>query len=158
MVAPSLRFLMMLFAALAGCWIGPGNWSDWEDKHGTFDTDQVEGDTDTDADGDSDSDADTGLSDADGDGFTIDDGDCDDHNPSVNPGEDEVCLDGLDNDCDDSTDVCSLSGVENKILADGASESVGQHLALAGDVNADGLEDILVGNTANAAAGSGGRG
>ena len=41
--------------------------------------------------------------DADCDGYTVSDGDCDDHDPSVNPGAPEVC-DGLDNDCDGQVD------------------------------------------------------
>ncbi len=42
------------------------------------------------------------LTDLDDDGYLSDD-DCDDTNPDVNPGADEVC-DGLDNDCNDYTD------------------------------------------------------
>ena len=37
--------------------------------------------------------------DADDDGFTVADGDCDDSNPTVYPGAEEIC-DGLDSDCD----------------------------------------------------------
>ncbi len=46
--------------------------------------------------------------DADGDGYASDqDGgdDCDDTDPNVNPGATEVCGDGVDNDCDGTTDV-----------------------------------------------------
>jgi hypothetical protein len=43
------------------------------------------------------------VSDADGDGFTITDGDCDDREPTVHPGAEELC-DGLDNNCDDELD------------------------------------------------------
>ena len=43
---------------LAGCWISPGDWDEWDIKHGEFDTATPEGDTDTDVDADSDSDAD----------------------------------------------------------------------------------------------------
>ena len=38
--------------------------------------------------------------DADGDGWTVGEGDCDDGDPTVHPGADEIC-DGLDNDCDE---------------------------------------------------------
>ena len=41
--------------------------------------------------------------DADGDGWTVEAGDCDDGEPTVHPGADEIC-DGLDNDCDGSVD------------------------------------------------------
>lgn len=51
------------------------------------------------------------CTDGDGDGFFVEDGcgtplDCDDSDPEVNPGAEEVCEDGLDNDCDGSDAVC----------------------------------------------------
>ena len=42
--------------------------------------------------------------DGDGDGYTPSEGDCDDSNPAVHPGAEELCHDGLDNDCDGDTD------------------------------------------------------
>jgi len=42
--------------------------------------------------------------DGDGDGYSATDGDCDDSDPAVNPGESEVCGDGIDNDCDGQSD------------------------------------------------------
>ncbi len=57
-----------------------------------------------DADGDGYGDADQAVLDCDGYlRYVSDDSDCDDLEPSVYPGADEVC-DGLDNDCDGSTD------------------------------------------------------
>lgn len=38
--------------------------------------------------------------DSDGDGWTIADGDCDESDPEVHPGAEEILDDGLDNDCD----------------------------------------------------------
>lgn len=43
-------------------------------------------------------------SDADGDGFGPS-GDCNDENPLIFPGADEVCGDGVDNDCDGKIDA-----------------------------------------------------
>ena len=42
------------------------------------------------------------IRDDDGDGFSVEDGDCDDNNPSMFPGAEEVC-DGQDNNCDGFT-------------------------------------------------------
>jgi len=43
------------------------------------------------------------LEDNDGDGFSVEDGDCDDSDPDVYPGMDEIPYDGVDNDCDETT-------------------------------------------------------
>jgi len=52
-------------------------------------------------------DDDAGLSetDADGDGYSPEEGDCNDADPSVNPGAAESCTDGIDNDCDAAIDA-----------------------------------------------------
>ena len=53
-------------------------------------------------------------SDLDGDGLSPAEGDCDDGNPAVHPNAAEVC-DGLDNDCEGTTDegvVFSPEGVD----------------------------------------------
>lgn len=46
----------------------------------------------------------TNADDTDGDGMSIADGDCDDTNGMIKPGLDEICGDGLDNDCDGVAD------------------------------------------------------
>ena len=43
--------------------------------------------------------------DTDRDGYSINDGDCDDGNPDINPGTHEDCEDGIDNDCDMTVDM-----------------------------------------------------
>lgn len=62
--------------------------------------------TDNDCDGFSDMDDEDCIvcTDADGDSWTTCNGDCSDNDPAINPGADEVCADGIDNDCDGSTD------------------------------------------------------
>ncbi len=44
------------------------------------------------------------FDDADGDTFTEYEGDCDDTNNSIHPGTDEICGDGMDNNCDGTID------------------------------------------------------
>ncbi len=73
----------------------------------TGDDDTGDDDTGDDDTGDDDTgDDDTAPADNDGDGY-LDTVDCDDNDPDVNPGADEVPYDGVDNDCDDGdlTDV-----------------------------------------------------
>ena len=45
----------------------------------------------------------TGFADFDADGFDADE-DCDDEDADVHPGAEEICDDGVDNDCDNATD------------------------------------------------------
>lgn len=49
----------------------------------------------------------TKITDDDGDGWSVEDNDCDDADPSVNPAAAEDCSDGIDNDCDGIVDSCS---------------------------------------------------
>ena len=42
--------------------------------------------------------------DNDGDGYTVGEGDCNDSNKNINPGETEICTDRIDNDCDSKVD------------------------------------------------------
>ena len=156
---------------LAGCWISPSDWDEWDIKHGEFDTAEVEGDADTDADGDtdtdsdadgdsdadadadsdtdtdSDSDTDTDVEDLDGDGWTVDEGDCDDGDRTVHPGGSETCLDGVDQDCDGVDPYCAMTGLEEahaRYLATQDDEWLGYELTGAGDLDGDGYDDVVV--------------
>ncbi len=92
--------------------------------------------------------------DLDGDGHQSDlcDGgtDCDDSDPWAFPGGDEVCDDGIDNDCDGKDAFCGLSGAytagtdtEAKFYASTASYDAGR-LVDVGDVDGDGHGDVVV--------------
>lgn len=94
------------------------------------------------------------FEDKDGDGYPTDEfggTDCDDTNPDRNPGETEICRDGVDNDCIDELAECALS--EDLALKDviavleGVEENggLGASLADAGDVDGDGFDDLWVG-------------
>ena len=83
-------------------------------------------------------------------GYATDDTDCDDTEAGVNPGETEVCGDGLDNDCDGTPNTCELSGSYDPsdataTLLGGANESAGGAVVVAGDLDGDGQDDALIG-------------
>ena len=76
--------------------------------------------------------------------------DCDDTNADVNPGAEEVCYDGLDNDCDASTDgECDYSGkvrfhdADARLFGAVSGDAAGTDVA-SGDVDGDGVPDLIV--------------
>jgi hypothetical protein len=81
--------------------------------------------------------------------------DCDDTRLAVNPDADEVCNDGLDNDCD--TTLGTTAGGDTCEPADGAVDLVAQRsftgeggsvagatLSIGGDLGVDGIDDLVV--------------
>ena len=123
-------------------------------------------DRDNDCDGRYDADAidaPTWYSDADGDGYGDLDGgvvscdppadsvtnaaDCDDADDSVHPDADEICNDGLDNDCDGILGPCSeqVDAADIIIEGEGSTDSLGQYISPAGDINLDGEPDFWLG-------------
>ena len=94
--------------------------------------------------------------DADGDGYSSADfsgTDCDDADTAINPGEAEVCDDGIDQDCDGTSNACSYIGdvpVTNAdawFYGEAAVDRVGQGdpgVANGGDLNGDGIDDLVV--------------
>ena len=110
-------------------------------------------------------DAITGYPDADGDGFgdssasifTCDPddlaeegGDCNDLDDSVNPDAEEICGDGLDNDCDGTSGPCKWTGDQLVTSSNHTSFGVGNDDGIAsslagGDLNGDGYDDLIIG-------------
>ena len=144
----------LLFTLSAGCTGEPKDSSPDEDPE-TGAEGEGEGDPDTDTGGGHESGpAHTGDSaaapvDVDGDGYGTDD--CDDADPDVHPGAEEECGDHQNENCDGDTS-CRRSGVAvydsgADYIYVGASDSayLAFAMAAAGDVNADGYDDLLLG-------------
>jgi hypothetical protein len=81
-------------------------------------------------------------------GYASNGDDCSDRDPSVNPGVDEVCEDGVDNNCDGSR-WCELD--EGRVLLTGhrADDHAGVALDGGQDLNGDGYDDLVVGASEN---------
>jgi hypothetical protein len=90
-------------------------------------------------------------------GSTKDHTDCDDTDDTINPDAVEVCSDGIDNDCDGVSGACEEeASVASEIVWAGESsnDNAGISLAAGGDVDADGINELLVGAKLNDDAGT----
>ena len=83
--------------------------------------------------------------DKDGDGWTIDGGDCDDGDPAIHPGAGDRVGDGVDNDCDGFIDEWASLSEGKDVSGDEAHLHLGWSLSVAGDVDGDGVTDLLAG-------------
>ena len=70
-------------------------------------------------------------------------GDCDDVDAHIHPDEDEVCGNGVDEDCD-GADWCPIEPSDVFVAAAAERDQLGTALA-AGDLDGDGQADLLVG-------------
>ena len=81
--------------------------------------------------------------DDDGDGYSEADGDCDDENPVVNPdGEDGLIA---DRNCDGLAAEGTLEWAEYEFIGESSGDYAGFWVSTAGDVDGDGLDDVLIG-------------
>jgi len=95
-----------------------------------------------------DGDAALSADDSDSDGVSTCGGDCDDGDEALSPERLEVCGDAADNDCDGEVDeeACprNLSDADVTFLGDSASYA-GVSISGVGDLDDDGLEELIVG-------------
>ncbi len=111
--------------------------------------------------------------DNDGDGYRLCNGDCNDQDATVHPNAPELCddidndcdgeiedpglevWDGWDNDCDGTVDQIPLETADANYIGEEGEDHAGLALASAGDVDGDGLGDVLIAAPHNDYAGTG---
>ena len=80
--------------------------------------------------------------------YIADGTDCDDTDGDVNPDAEELCNDGVDNDCDPATVTpCTTLLADADYVISGVNDSdlFGEGMDNAGDINQDGYDDLIVG-------------
>lgn len=84
--------------------------------------------------------------DGDNDGWTLEEGDCDDADPVVHPDGTDTPRNGVDEDCaDGDAGGWSLTQAEAVVVGLGKGERAGHAVAIGGDIDGDGLGDMLIG-------------
>ena len=84
------------------------------------------------------------------DGYSAADTDCNDESYEINPGVEEICRDGIDNNCNGEGDHCSVSAWETyndasfSVKGPSSSDYLGQDVAMA-DMDGDGKMDLIMG-------------
>ncbi len=81
------------------------------------------------------------LDDVDGDGYATCHDDCDDEDASINPGEVEVCDDGVDNDCDETTDETVDADLDGFTICDGDCDDADETVYAGAQELCDGLDN-----------------
>ena len=82
------------------------------------------------------------------DGYVDDQSDCDDSSAAVNPEAEEICEDGLDNDCSGDAPECVFSGqldiAQAGLVLSSSARNFGNSLGV-DDFNGDGQPDLVIG-------------
>jgi len=78
--------------------------------------------------------------------FVDDATDCEDSDSEINPGEPEICNDGIDNDCDTTYENCEidLADADTVFLGEAPTHGAGNSVSYAGDIDGDGVGEILI--------------
>ncbi|MFT5583945.1 MAG: hypothetical protein ACI9VR_001529 [Cognaticolwellia sp.] len=85
-------------------------------------------------------------------GYADQEGDCDDAEALAHPGLEEVCSDGIDNDCDGGSNDCAPAGNMDTtsavygLLGNQEEDLLGLDVFGSEDLDGDGLGDVLVGS------------